>query len=268
MPKRWKTNLHQICFSKPRMIWYHKGNPPVLFWDENRSCLGRGGLLCGNSEPNFELDFCPDHWGLATNFMNHLVILFKHNFYQSSHISKHLLRWPPLAFSAWKSLNIRSYTVHSYGSGQPYKLEFTAYVTYNHCVLGLLPWPWAAVTANLFSHWASPCLGEFRKDGPPSWMRAEATRVLRLLLPRLPWVESSCRPLLLLSPLPPVLILLLALLKLESCWPRTLHASPRTVLRDCESATWFLFPIGDGVSHRVGCNEPALPFPMPNWSPE
>ena len=63
VPKRWKTNLHQICFSNPRMIWYHKGSHPVLFWDEKRSCLGRGGLLCVNSVPNFELDFCPDHWG-------------------------------------------------------------------------------------------------------------------------------------------------------------------------------------------------------------
>jgi len=24
--------------------------------------LGRGGLLCGNSVPKFELDVCPDHW--------------------------------------------------------------------------------------------------------------------------------------------------------------------------------------------------------------
>ena len=31
--------------------------------DEKRSCLGRGGLKCGNSVPKFELDFCPDHWG-------------------------------------------------------------------------------------------------------------------------------------------------------------------------------------------------------------
>ena len=45
------------------MFWYHKGSPPVLFWDEKRSCLGRGGLLCGNSVPKLVLDFCPDHWG-------------------------------------------------------------------------------------------------------------------------------------------------------------------------------------------------------------
>ena len=62
VPKRWKANLHQICFSNPRLFWYHKGSPPVLFWDEKRPWLGRGGLLCGNSVPKFELDFCPDHW--------------------------------------------------------------------------------------------------------------------------------------------------------------------------------------------------------------
>jgi hypothetical protein len=45
------------------MIWYHKGSPPVLFWDEKRSCLGRGGLLFGNSVPKFELDSYPDNWG-------------------------------------------------------------------------------------------------------------------------------------------------------------------------------------------------------------
>jgi len=44
VPKRWKTNLHQICFIKPRMIWYHKGSPPVLFWDAKRPWLGRSGL--------------------------------------------------------------------------------------------------------------------------------------------------------------------------------------------------------------------------------
>jgi len=98
VPKRWKTNLHQICFSKPKMIWYHKGSPPFLFWDEKRSCLGRGGLLCGSSVPIFELDFCPDHWGgpFGPNLMNHLVLSFKHDLYQKSHISGHLLRRPPL----------------------------------------------------------------------------------------------------------------------------------------------------------------------------
>jgi len=45
------------------MIWYHKRSHPVLFWDEKRPWLGRGGLKCGNSVPKFELDFCPDHWG-------------------------------------------------------------------------------------------------------------------------------------------------------------------------------------------------------------
>ena len=87
-PKRWKTNLHQICFSKLRMIWYHKGSPPVLFWDENRSCLGRGGLSCGNSVPKFELDSVQMARVvlLAPSFMNHLVISFKHDLYQKSHI--------------------------------------------------------------------------------------------------------------------------------------------------------------------------------------
>ena len=65
VPKRWKANLHQICFSKPRMILYHKGNPPVMFWDER----GPGwGVVACNVETqcqkilNFELDFCPGHW--------------------------------------------------------------------------------------------------------------------------------------------------------------------------------------------------------------
>jgi len=25
--------------------------------------MGRGGLICGNSVPKFELDYCSDHWG-------------------------------------------------------------------------------------------------------------------------------------------------------------------------------------------------------------
>ena len=29
--KKVEINLHQICFSNPRIIWYHKGSPPVLF---------------------------------------------------------------------------------------------------------------------------------------------------------------------------------------------------------------------------------------------
>jgi hypothetical protein len=35
----------------------------------------------------------------APNFMNHLVISFKHNLHQKSHISGHLLRWTPLIYS-------------------------------------------------------------------------------------------------------------------------------------------------------------------------
>jgi len=44
---------------------------------------------------------------LAPNFMNHLVISFKHDLHQKSHISGHLLCWPPLVFLAWKSPNVR-----------------------------------------------------------------------------------------------------------------------------------------------------------------
>ena len=80
VPKRWKINLHQIFFSNPRMIWYHKRSPLVLFWDEKRPWLGRGGLWCGNSVPKFELYFCPDHWGgpFGPNFINHLITSFKY----------------------------------------------------------------------------------------------------------------------------------------------------------------------------------------------
>ena len=42
--KRWEISPHQIYFSKLRMVWYHKGSPPVLFWDEKRPWLRRGGL--------------------------------------------------------------------------------------------------------------------------------------------------------------------------------------------------------------------------------
>jgi hypothetical protein len=97
VPKRWKTNLHQICFSKPRMIRYHKGSP-VLFWDENRSCLGRGGLLCENSVPKFELDFCPDHWGSLFGPKPHepsSYIIHTWSVSKQSHF-RQLLRWPPL----------------------------------------------------------------------------------------------------------------------------------------------------------------------------
>jgi hypothetical protein len=34
--KKAENQPHQIYFSNPRMIWYHKGSPPVLFWDEKR----------------------------------------------------------------------------------------------------------------------------------------------------------------------------------------------------------------------------------------
>ena len=35
---------------------------------------------------------------LAPNFINHLVISYKHYLHQKSHISGHLLRWPPLVY--------------------------------------------------------------------------------------------------------------------------------------------------------------------------
>jgi hypothetical protein len=52
--------------------------------------LGRGGLLCGNSEPRFELDSVQSTGVviLAPNFMNHLVISFIHDLYQKSHSRK------------------------------------------------------------------------------------------------------------------------------------------------------------------------------------
>jgi len=40
------TNLHQIYFLKPRMIWYHIGSFAILFWDEKGLWLGSGGLKC------------------------------------------------------------------------------------------------------------------------------------------------------------------------------------------------------------------------------
>jgi hypothetical protein len=42
--KKRKINLHQIYFSNPRMIWYHNGSPPVLFWDEKGP--GWGVVAC------------------------------------------------------------------------------------------------------------------------------------------------------------------------------------------------------------------------------
>ena len=95
-----KINLHHIYFINPRMIWYHKGSPPVLFWDEKRSCLGPGGLLVETQCQNLNWISVPTTGVvlLAPNFMNHLVISFKHDLHQESHISGHSLRWPPLIF--------------------------------------------------------------------------------------------------------------------------------------------------------------------------
>jgi hypothetical protein len=63
VPKRWKTNLHQIYSLKPRVIWHHKGSVAILFWDEKRLWLGNGGLKCENSVPKFERETHPDPWG-------------------------------------------------------------------------------------------------------------------------------------------------------------------------------------------------------------
>ena len=61
--KKVENQLSPNILFKPQDVGCHKGSPPVLFWDEKRPCLGRGGLLCGNSVPKFELYFCPDHRG-------------------------------------------------------------------------------------------------------------------------------------------------------------------------------------------------------------
>jgi len=84
VPKRWKTNLHQIYSLKPRVIWYYKGSVAILFWDEKRLCLGSGGLNCENSVPKFERESHPDHWGgrLTPNFVDHLVMFIKHGLHQ------------------------------------------------------------------------------------------------------------------------------------------------------------------------------------------
>jgi hypothetical protein len=87
-----KSTFTNILFN-PRMIWYHKGSPPVLFWDEKRPWLGRGGLLCGNSVLKCELEFCPDHWGgpFGPKFHEPSSYIIQHDLYQESHISGHLL---------------------------------------------------------------------------------------------------------------------------------------------------------------------------------
>jgi hypothetical protein len=63
VPKRWKTNPHQIYSLKTRMIYCHKGSVAILFWDEKRLWLGSGGLTCENPVPKFEQESHPDHWG-------------------------------------------------------------------------------------------------------------------------------------------------------------------------------------------------------------
>jgi len=92
-----KSNFTKSTFQTPGWFGHN-----LLFWDEKRSWLGRGGLWCGYSVPRFELDFCPDHWGgpfgpKLHDMNHHLVVSFKHDLHQKSHISGHLLSWwPPL----------------------------------------------------------------------------------------------------------------------------------------------------------------------------
>ena len=107
VPKRWKFYFHQMYFSEPRMIWYHKGSPPVLFWDEKGPWLGRGGLYCGIQCQNLNWISVPTTGLvlLAPNFVNHLVISFKHDLHQNSHITGHLLSWPPVVLYAYFVFN-------------------------------------------------------------------------------------------------------------------------------------------------------------------
>ena len=107
VPKRWKTNLHQIYSLKPRMVWYYKGSVAILFWDEKRLWLKSGGLKCENSWA----DQCQNLNGnptetigvvrLTPNFVDYLVMFIKHGLHQNSHISGHLLRRPPLGHCLW-----------------------------------------------------------------------------------------------------------------------------------------------------------------------
>jgi len=56
--KGWKTKFHQIPD--------HKRSTPVVFWGEKRPWVECDGSIRKHSVPefaNFELDFCPDHWG-------------------------------------------------------------------------------------------------------------------------------------------------------------------------------------------------------------
>ena len=61
--KRWNTKFHQIRFSASQTIPHHKRSIPVVFWGEKRPWVECGGSIRKHSVPNFELDFCPDHWG-------------------------------------------------------------------------------------------------------------------------------------------------------------------------------------------------------------
>jgi hypothetical protein len=88
--KRWKINLHQMYFSNTRMVWYHKGS----FFGMKRD-PGWGVVAC-NVETQCQNLNCISVQTtgvvlLAPNFMNHLVISFKRDLRQKSHISGHLL---------------------------------------------------------------------------------------------------------------------------------------------------------------------------------
>ena len=84
VPKRWKINLHQICFKNPGLFGIIK---EVLL-----SSFGmKRGPAWGVVACYVEIQCQNLNWIsvqstgvvlLAPNFMNHLVISFKHDFYQ------------------------------------------------------------------------------------------------------------------------------------------------------------------------------------------
>ena len=150
MPKRCKANLHQMYFSKPRMIWYHKGSHPVLVWEEKRSYLGRGGLLCENSVPKFVLDFCPVHWGGPFGPKLHEPSSY---IIQTWFVSKksHFRTFAPLTpsgiFTWWfpcQNYRVCTVYIHIYnicGAGQLYTHHIVLYNTrHSHMVTLSQPW--------------------------------------------------------------------------------------------------------------------------------
>jgi len=75
-----------------------------VFWGEKKPWVERGGSLRKYPVLKNELILCPDHWGvrLAPNFVNHLLMLFYYGVHKKSHISRHLLSWPPLGIWTMK----------------------------------------------------------------------------------------------------------------------------------------------------------------------